>query len=53
MVAFSVLLLSCPYSAVMPNVYAILWNSLSYILESSKLPFTVIIQLGPDILSTR
>jgi hypothetical protein len=52
-VVVSVFPLSYPYSAVMPNVCAILWNSLSHISKSSKLPFTVMILLGPDILSTR
>jgi hypothetical protein len=30
-----------------------LWNSLSHRSDSSKLPFIVIIPLGPGILSTR
>jgi hypothetical protein len=51
-VALPVLPLSCPYSAVKPKVCAILWNSLSNRSESSKLHFTVIIPLGPGILST-
>jgi hypothetical protein len=50
---FPVLPLSCPYSAVMLKVCAILWNSLLHRSESLKLPFTVIIPLGPGILSTR
>jgi hypothetical protein len=52
-VVLPVLPLSFPYSIVMPKVCAILWNSLSHISESLKLPFTVIIPLGPGILSTR
>jgi hypothetical protein len=52
-VSLSVFPLSCPYSAIIPNVYAILWNSLSHRSESSKLHFTIIIPLGPSILSTR
>jgi hypothetical protein len=42
-----------PYLAIVPNVCATLCYSLSHILESSKLPLTVMISLGLDILSTR
>jgi hypothetical protein len=42
-----------PYLAIVPNVCAILWNSLLHISESSKLPLTVMILLGPGILSTK
>jgi hypothetical protein len=42
-----------PYLAIVPNVCAILLNSLSHISESSKLPLIVMIPLGPDISSTR
>jgi hypothetical protein len=42
-----------PYLVIVPNVCAILWNSLSHMLESSKLPFIVMIPLGPSIFSMR
>jgi hypothetical protein len=45
--------LSLAYSAIMPKVYTILLTSLSQVSDTSKLPFTVMIPLGPGILSTR
>jgi hypothetical protein len=50
---WSVLLFSLAYSAVMPKVCASLLNSLSQVLDTSKLPYTVIVPLGPGILSMR
>jgi hypothetical protein len=41
------------YSAVMPKVCANLLNSFSQVLDTSKLPCTVIVPLGPGILSVR
>jgi hypothetical protein len=44
---------SLAYSAVMPKFCANLLNSLSQVLDNSKLPCTVIVPLGPRILSVR
>jgi hypothetical protein len=38
---------------VIPKVCAILLNSLSQVLDTSKLPCTMIVPLGPGILSVR
>jgi hypothetical protein len=41
------------YLAVMPKVCAILMNYLSQVLDTSKLPCTVMVPLGPGILSVK
>jgi hypothetical protein len=44
---------SLAYSAVMSKVCANLLNSLSQVLDTSKLPYILIVPLGPGILSVR
>jgi hypothetical protein len=50
---WSVSPLSRAYSTIMPNICAILLNSLSQVSDTSKLPLTMMTPFGPGIFSAR